>query len=196
MLTETCYNYLNLKTGASLREIQAAYRRLAKENHPDAGGASQPDKVAKFIRITEAYLHLRREKEKGGSGQKAGQLGRAARPGPVSALNSRREQNLYLNHAELREGRKIVFSLEIQDVCPRCFGQGQTLLKSGLSPVLKPKTCPGCQGRGTVGKKIKLALVLSREILAAGKARLRKAGDYYPEPGLRGDLVINLKYRN
>lgn len=47
------YAVLGLKPDATNREIKSAYRRLAKEHHPDAGGD-----VEKFKTITEAYNAL------------------------------------------------------------------------------------------------------------------------------------------
>lgn len=201
MLTKY-YHDLNLSLGAGLEDIKSAYRRLAKENHPDAGGAHQPDKVSKFLRINEAYSQLLREEKKRSYGQESTSLlnryprePRAAKP-KVSTLNYRREHDLYLNHSDLKAGFRVIFSINTNDVCPCCFGQGKTLLKTGPSPLLKSETCPKCHGLGTIEKKTELALILTDDMLAAGKVRLKKAGDYYPEPGVRGDIIINLKYSN
>jgi len=52
-----CYQILGLRSGASYREIKAAYRRLAREYHPD----TNTDKVwaeAQFIQLTTAYRTL------------------------------------------------------------------------------------------------------------------------------------------
>ena len=52
-----CYQILGLRSGASYREIKAAYRRLAREYHPDTNA----DKVwaeAQFIQLTTAYRTL------------------------------------------------------------------------------------------------------------------------------------------
>ncbi len=44
---------LGLSETAELEEIRAAYRRLAKENHPDQGGT-----IGDFLRVQEAYEQL------------------------------------------------------------------------------------------------------------------------------------------
>uniref|UniRef100_A0A0D9XAJ6 J domain-containing protein n=1 Tax=Leersia perrieri TaxID=77586 RepID=A0A0D9XAJ6_9ORYZ len=49
----TLYDVLGLRAGATVREIKAAYRRLARERHPDvAGGADE------FVRLHDAYATL------------------------------------------------------------------------------------------------------------------------------------------
>ncbi|MGF1494564.1 MAG: DnaJ domain-containing protein [Microcoleaceae cyanobacterium] len=56
MDTAVCYQILGLKIGASLEEVKASYRRLARLYHPDVN----PDANAreKFIHVTEAYKVL------------------------------------------------------------------------------------------------------------------------------------------
>ena len=50
----THYEVLGVGAGASRREIKAAYRRLAREVHPDAGGRGDEG----FIRLHAAYATL------------------------------------------------------------------------------------------------------------------------------------------
>ncbi|XP_071679379.1 chaperone protein dnaJ 11, chloroplastic-like [Lolium perenne] len=50
----TLYEMLGLRTGATGGEIKAAYRRLARELHPDVAGAAGDD----FIRLHDAYATL------------------------------------------------------------------------------------------------------------------------------------------
>jgi len=51
-----CYRLLELKSGATLVEIKASYRRLARQYHPDInpGGAAKE----KFIALSNAYKLL------------------------------------------------------------------------------------------------------------------------------------------
>lgn len=49
------YRTLGLVPGASLDDVKRAYRRLAKQYHPDAAG---PDAVARFLAIQGAYEAL------------------------------------------------------------------------------------------------------------------------------------------
>lgn len=104
-----------------------------KKTIPTPAAAQQPDKVNKFIPINEAYLYLLREKKKRSGGEGSSPLNRqpqVAKP-KISALNYRREHDLYLNYTDLKIGQKISFSIETNDVCPCCFGQGKTLLNRG-----------------------------------------------------------------
>ncbi|KAF0898320.1 hypothetical protein E2562_007171 [Oryza meyeriana var. granulata] len=53
----TLYDVLGLRAGATVREIKAAYRRLARERHPDVAGAP-PAAADDFIRLHDAYATL------------------------------------------------------------------------------------------------------------------------------------------
>ena len=57
------YETLGIARGASEQEVKSAYRRLAKENHPDT---NQGDKAAadKFQKVQAAYEVLRRAEER------------------------------------------------------------------------------------------------------------------------------------
>lgn len=52
-----CYQILRLRSGASVAEVKASYRLLARQYHPDAnpGDARSHDK---FIQLHKAYKHL------------------------------------------------------------------------------------------------------------------------------------------
>lgn len=52
-----CYQLLGLNSGASIEEIKASYRRLARRYHPDVNPTDKQAKD-KFIAITEAYEFL------------------------------------------------------------------------------------------------------------------------------------------
>lgn len=54
---EDCYRLLELKSGATLVEIKASYRRLARQYHPDINPG---DRIAheKFIALSDAYKLL------------------------------------------------------------------------------------------------------------------------------------------
>ena len=54
---------LELESDAEFKDVKAAYRRLAKENHPDI---NQGDKAAadKFQKVQAAYEVLRKAEER------------------------------------------------------------------------------------------------------------------------------------
>lgn len=52
-----CYSLLELEPGCSIADARAAYRRLAKRNHPDlAPDAERPRRQLQMMRINEAYM--------------------------------------------------------------------------------------------------------------------------------------------
>ncbi|MDQ2097952.1 MAG: J domain-containing protein [Tychonema bourrellyi B0820] len=51
------YRQLGLRSGASLSQVKAAYRQLARQYHPDVNPGNEAAKN-KFITITEAYKFL------------------------------------------------------------------------------------------------------------------------------------------
>jgi len=55
-VVETCYEILGVSRDATPDEIRAAYRRLAKQYHPDIN--PDPDANERFIAIQQAYETL------------------------------------------------------------------------------------------------------------------------------------------
>ena len=75
----TCYRTLGIESGATLRQVHRAYKRLALKHHPDRA----PDNPAShkvFIRVTEAYATLKngfqlsRSSKRGGHCPRCGRL--------------------------------------------------------------------------------------------------------------------------
>uniref|UniRef100_A0A0E0LXP5 J domain-containing protein n=1 Tax=Oryza punctata TaxID=4537 RepID=A0A0E0LXP5_ORYPU len=56
----TLYDVLGIRAGATVREIKAAYRRLARERHPDVAGAAAAAGAGAddFVRLHDAYATL------------------------------------------------------------------------------------------------------------------------------------------
>jgi hypothetical protein len=63
------YRILGLPRGAPLADVKRAYRRLAKEHHPDSAG---PAAVRRFIAIQAAYEAIERSAGSGGAPPGAG----------------------------------------------------------------------------------------------------------------------------
>lgn len=53
-----CYRLLGLQPGASYEDIKGAYRRLARQLHPDTGSEQDLPRKTRFIQVTAAYKHL------------------------------------------------------------------------------------------------------------------------------------------
>ncbi|MBN2561666.1 MAG: J domain-containing protein [Phycisphaerae bacterium] len=53
-----CYEVLGIRPGATAEQVHYAYKRLALRHHPDRT-AGDPDSLAQFCRVTEAYRTLK-----------------------------------------------------------------------------------------------------------------------------------------
>jgi molecular chaperone DnaJ len=161
------YQVLDVSRSADADEIKAAFRRLARETHPDAN-PDDPTAEARFREIAEAYEVLsdpqRRARYDRGeviggedlfsqfgglddileqffgatfSGFGFGGRGRRSRRGPDMAVAVR------LDLAEAASGVTREVSFKAPGSCPNCGG-------SGSEPGYSPVTCPTCSGQGAV----------------------------------------------
>ena len=162
------YETLGVSTTATPEEIKRAYRRLARETHPDVAGEASADR---FKDVSRAYEVLSDPEKRqlydmggesalsgnrggGGAGANFGFTdifetffgGGAARPsGPVP--RGRRGQdaivtlNISLPEAVFGAQREITVNTAV--TCPTCHG-------SCCRPGTSPQTCSACQGRGSV----------------------------------------------
>ena len=167
------YAVLGVPSDAAAKDITKAYRKLARENHPDAnpGNAAAEEK---FKEISAAYDVLSDEEKRreydevrrlgpmgmGNSrftvGGEAGSFedlfrmfsggrGRAGRPS--TGVNPRRgsdlEAQLMLDFEEAALGVTTTVHLTSDDRCQTCGG-------SGARPGSKVEVCSQCSGRGQV----------------------------------------------
>jgi molecular chaperone DnaJ len=162
------YEILGVSQDADENEIKRAYRRKARELHPDAGGDSEA-----FKELTAAYEVLknpaaRANYDRFGDPRGAGGLG--ADPfagfGDLSDLinaflgggfearggggrPSRRAAgrdavvDVVLTLEEAAAGVRREVEVQLSRPCETCAG-------SGASPGTRPSTCPTCAGRGAV----------------------------------------------
>lgn len=163
------YEVLGVSRGASSDEIKKAFRRLAREYHPDVNKA--PDAEARFKEINEAYEVLSDEQKRAAYdryGHAATQGGFGAEGfGGFSDINdifneffggfaraSAQTRRGPRRGADLRYDLKIDFleavfgaEKEIQvvrnDTCTRCNG-------TGSEPGSSPTRCRTCNGTGEV----------------------------------------------
>ncbi|NVI92602.1 molecular chaperone DnaJ [Actinomadura sp. BRA 177] len=164
------YATLGVRRDASADEVKKAYRRLARELHPDVN--PDPETQEKFKEITQAYEVLSDPKKRemydlgadpfaaGGGGAGAGGFGGAGFPfsdimdaffgtatsrGPRS--RARRGRNATLRvELDLKEtafGTTRELSIDTAVACGACEG-------SGCAPGTHPDTCETCHGRGEV----------------------------------------------
>jgi molecular chaperone DnaJ len=165
------YRTLGVDRKASDDEIKKAYRKLARQYHPDRNAG---DKAAeeRFKEVQEAYSILSDpEKRKaydagggifgagggfdpgsfrtgfGGVGDILSDLfGGGGRPGsgsraPRSERGRDLETEVHVSFDQAMEGAQVPVSVPLSAPCPTCRG-------TGAKPGTSPKVCPRCQGRG------------------------------------------------
>jgi molecular chaperone DnaJ len=154
------YEVLGVDRKASGDEIKKAYRRLARENHPDRN-AGDTAAEERFKEIQGAYDTLsdpekRRQYDSGGgfdprnfAGGFASDIGdifstffnrgRGGAPEGPRGRDLRAEVSLSFDQA--MTGAEVAVTVPKQATCTTCGGSGA---KPGTAPIV----CPRCQGRG------------------------------------------------
>jgi len=166
------YAVLGIPREAQDADVKKAYRKLAREHHPDKGGDAE-----KFKKVQEAYEVLsdpqkRQNYDQWGSAEGNpngfppggfnpadifGQMfggGFGAPRGPVRRANHEHELKITLEDAYrgLTKNFKIALSKPCwtcQKKCPQCNGRGQVQIQMG--PMAFAQPCPACQGGGVHG---------------------------------------------
>ena len=162
------YDILGVSRDATPEQIKKAYRKLAREHHPDVAGADAASEE-RFKDVSRAYDVLsnpekRRAYDLGGDPASPGggmgggfgfqdifetffgaAAGGAAARGPVP--RARRGQDalvrIDLELAEVTFGTHRDVPVDTAVVCPTCHG-------SCCRPGTSPRTCEVCSGRGSV----------------------------------------------
>jgi molecular chaperone DnaJ len=192
------YGVLGLAPGASDSDIKKAYRRLARDLHPDVN----PDPGAKerFQQVSQAYQALtdpekRRIVDLGGdpfdSGAGAGGFGPgfggglgdimdaffggAATRGPRSRVRAGRDAMLpvELDMDETVFGTTKDITVDTAVVCDACTG-------AGTAPGTHPATCETCAGRGEV-QSVQNGL-LGRMVTSRACPTCAGTGQVIPDP--------------
>ncbi|WP_276356295.1 molecular chaperone DnaJ [Cohnella caldifontis] len=160
------YEVLGVGRGASADDIKKAYRKLAREYHPDVNKA--PDAEAKFKEVKEAYDVLSDDQRRarydqfghedptagfGGGGGFSGDMGGF---GDIFDMffggGGRRDPNApqrgndlqYTMTIEFKEavfGKETDITIPRTESCDTCHG-------SGAKPGSRPETCSVCRGTG------------------------------------------------
>jgi len=143
---------------ASADEIRGAYRKLARQYHPDVSASG--DTSERFKAITQAYEVLsdpekRQRYDMFGDGELGGLSGfgiddlfntffggaRRRERGPARGADLRLQVEIDLEEAVKGAAKTVV--VPRQEACARCHG-------SGGEPGSQTRDCPACGGRGEV----------------------------------------------
>lgn len=160
------YEVLAIERGANVDEIKRAYRRLARQYHPDVNRESGAEE--RFKEINEAYEVLSDDDKRaaydrfghagvnGGAGASpfggfdfsdifdsffGGGRSAASPSAPMRGDDLRAA--VTLTFAEAVFGAEKEISVTQQDTCPACHG---TRMEGGK----QPETCPKCSGSGQI----------------------------------------------
>jgi molecular chaperone DnaJ len=162
------YKTLGVAKNASDDEVKKAYRKLARENHPDRNPGDEAAEE-RFKDIQGAYDILSDpEKRKaydsgggifggtggfdpgsfrgnfGGVGDILSDLfgGRGGAAGPARPERGRDlETDVHVSFEQAMEGAQVPVSVPLSAPCPTCHG-------TGAKPGTSPTVCSRCQGRG------------------------------------------------
>ncbi len=192
------YEILGVAHDATPEQIKKAYRKLAREHHPDVAG-DDPAAEDRFKDVSRAYEVLGNPEKRraydlgadpsspgGGMGGGFGfqdifetffgaATGASAQRGPIP--RSRRGQDalvrLDLDLTEVTFGVHREVTVDTAVLCPTCQG-------SCCRPGTSPRTCEVCHGRGTVQRVARsfLGQVMTNQPCAA----CRGFGSTIPEP--------------
>lgn len=141
------YSTLGVPAGATGDEITRAYRRLAREHHPDANPDAEADR---FAGLTDAYDILRDPDRRRAYDDTRTTRARAARAAsgmriPVHHVGATpaepaatSEVEIALTFEQAALGTTVVVPIRTRQHCPDCAG-------SGRGPAM---ACPSCRGQG------------------------------------------------
>jgi len=164
------YEVLGVARSASADEIRSAYRKLARQYHPDVN--KETDAEANFKEINEAYEVLSNGEKRaaydrfGHAGTQGGSGGFSGGFGDFGSIfedlfgmggQTRQAQRGPRRGADLRVGLTLSFEEAVFGVdrevdvtrlegCTHCFG-------SGAEPGTSPMRCPQCNGTGEVQRR-------------------------------------------
>ena len=190
------YDLLGVDQRASEEEIKRAYRKLARELHPDAnpGNAAAEEK---FKEVSSAYEVLRDPERRrrydtfgddgrgsGGGGGQSGDAfgfgdifdaffsgGSGGRGGPPRGQDA--EATMTLDLGEAAFGITTNVDLELPGPCDRCEG-------SGGEPGTHPEQCGDCGGSGEV-RQVRRS-ILGQLVTAAPCSTCHATGQVVPNP--------------
>jgi len=122
------YRQLGLKSGASLSQVKAAYRQLARQYHPDVNPRNEAAKN-KFIAITEAYKFLVSVAVPDGLESKVPNYTKQPAATPTSEAAKTQPQGVKVTRKQWPTQDSEKFSTAEEKLKQDCYFQLQQLLK-------------------------------------------------------------------
>lgn len=98
------YAILGLPRNATPEQIRAAYRRLARQFHPDV--STQPDAASRFAAVADAYERLTAPAARTKSGRPRTTHAEAAQPDPTEAAEAGETYDAFFRSHRARAARR------------------------------------------------------------------------------------------
>lgn len=202
-MAEDYYELLGVSRDATPEEIKKAYRRAAREHHPDAN-AGDPGSEARFKQVSRAYevlsdpekrqqYDLYGEAAVGGGGDPFGGAGfgdifdaffGGGGGNPFGGGGSRRGQAGPPRGADLEQAVELEFTEAVfgaqKDVTVRTAIACEVCEATGAAPGTASQGCPECAGTGQV-RRVRQS-ILGQMVTAAPCSRCGGIGEIIPEP--------------
>ena len=157
------YETLGVERDASIEQIKKAYRKLARELHPDVNPS--PEASERFKAVTHAYDVLsdpqeRQQYDMGGQGGNAGGFGDifetffgggfGGQQGPRSRTERGQDALIRVDVTleDVMFGVQRELSVDTAALCGTCNG-------SCCQPGTSPTTCDVCHGSGSVQRQVR-----------------------------------------
>jgi molecular chaperone DnaJ len=205
------YDVLGVNRQATEEEIKKAFRRLARQYHPDMN--KSPEAEAKFKEINEAYEILSDSEKRsmydrfGHTGPQAGlggfgdfgfggieeifesvfggmRTGTAARRGPSRGADLRYDLTIEFEEAVFGCEKEIV--IPRHETCPQCQG-------SGAEPGTQPIRCPQCNGTGEIRRQQQTFLGSYIQVTACPRCQGEREIITTPCTQCRGRKVVQVE---
>ena len=209
MANSNPYEVLGVDKKATDEEIKRAYRKLARESHPDRN-PNDPKAEERFKEIGQAYDTLKDpEKRKaydsggmfgfggGGAGGpgvggfNVGDVGDIfssifgrGRGGPEPQRGRDLETEVRLTFEQAMEGVQLPITVQKQARCGTCGGDG-------AAPGTRPVICPRCEGRGVDAQSQGFFSISQPCPQCGGRGQIIES----PCPECRGNGVTNQRKR-
>ncbi len=181
------YETLGLKPGASPEEVRAAYRKLAKQTHPDAN-PEDPGSEELFKKVADAYRILSNPASRSHYDRAAGF--RSPEPNATSSEKETRPElsrdvnvRLHLTLAQACQGGRRELKIPRKTPCPKCNGNGFTSWG---------EACQTCSHSGVIKKTSSVEVAYPAGVRTGSRLKFSAYGHRFPPDNISGDLIVEI----